>query len=41
VVVAAIPAPGYVAVVATPVAGARLGRRADKRYAGLRVLAKD
>jgi hypothetical protein len=41
VVMAAIPALGYVAAVATPVAGARLGRRADKRYAGLRVLAKD
>ena len=40
-VLAAIPALGYVAAVATPVAGARLGRRADKRYAGLRVLAKD
>jgi hypothetical protein len=38
---AAIPALGYVAAVATPIAGARLGRRADKRYAGLRVLAKD
>jgi hypothetical protein len=40
-VLAAIPALGYVAAVATPVAGARLGRRADQRYAGLRVLAKD
>jgi hypothetical protein len=40
-VLAAIPALGYVAAVATPIAGARLGRRADKRYAGLRVLAKD
>jgi hypothetical protein len=40
-VLAVIPALGYVAAVATPIAGARLGRRADKRYAGLRVLAKD
>jgi len=40
-VLAVIPALGYVTAVATPVAGARLGRRADKRYAGLRVLAKD
>jgi hypothetical protein len=40
-VLAAIPALGYVSAVATPVAGARLSRRADKRYAGLRVLAKD
>jgi hypothetical protein len=40
-VLAAIPLLGYVSAVATPVAGARLGRRADKRYAGLRVLAKD
>jgi hypothetical protein len=40
-VLAAIPLLGYLSAVATPVAGARLGRRADKRYAGLRVLAKD
>lgn len=40
-VLAAVPALGYVAAVSTPVAGARLGRRADSRYAGLRVLAKD
>jgi hypothetical protein len=40
-VLAAIPALGYIAAVATPVAGARLGRRAEARYAGLRVLAKD
>jgi hypothetical protein len=40
-VLAAIPALGYLSAVATPIAGARLGRRADKRYAGLRVLAKD
>ncbi|HET9213454.1 MAG TPA: hypothetical protein VFN93_01775 [Gaiellaceae bacterium] len=38
---AAIPALGYVAAVSTPVAAARLGRRAGSRYAGLRVLAKD
>src|SRR5687768_1095141 len=40
-VLAALPALGYLAAVATPVAGARLGRRAGSRYAGLRVLAKD
>jgi glycerol-3-phosphate acyltransferase PlsY len=41
VVLAAIPLLGYVAVVATPVAGARLNRRAEARHAGLRILAKD
>jgi hypothetical protein len=41
VVAAAIPLLGYVAVAATPVAGARLSRRADARHAGLRILAKD
>ncbi len=41
VVLAPIPALGYLAVVAVPVAGARLGRRAESRHAGLRVLAKD
>jgi hypothetical protein len=41
VVAAAIPLLGYVAVVATPVAGARLNRRAESRHAGLRILAKD
>jgi hypothetical protein len=41
VVLAAIPLLGYVAVVATPVAGARLNRRAESRHAGLRILAKD
>jgi hypothetical protein len=41
VVLTALPALGYVAAVAVPVAGARLGRRAESRYAGLRVLAKD
>jgi hypothetical protein len=41
VVLAVVPALGYLAVVAVPVVGARLGHRADRRYAGLRVLAKD
>ncbi len=41
VVAAAIPLLGYVAVVATPLVGARLTRRADSRHAGLRILAKD
>ena len=41
VVFAAIPLLGYLAVVLTPVAGARLSRRADERHAGLRILAKD
>ena len=41
VVAAAIPLLGYVAVVATPIAGARLNRRAESRHAGLRILAKD
>jgi hypothetical protein len=40
-VLAAIPLLGYLAVIAAPVAGARLGRRADSRHAGLRILAKD
>jgi len=40
-VLAAIPLLGYVAVVAAPVAGARLNRRAESRHAGLRILAKD
>jgi hypothetical protein len=39
--IALIPLLGYVLVVAVPLAAARLGRRADARYAGLRVLAKD
>ncbi|MGH3005973.1 MAG: hypothetical protein ACRDOS_08775, partial [Gaiellaceae bacterium] len=38
---AAVPAAGYLAAVVAPVAGARLGRRAASRYAGLRVLARD
>ena len=41
VVAAAVPLLGYAAVVATPFAGARLGRRAESRHAGLRILAKD
>jgi hypothetical protein len=41
VVLAAIPLLGYLAVVLTPLAGARLSRRADARHAGLRILAKD
>ena len=41
VVLAAVPALGYLAAAAAPVAGARLGRRAGSRYAGLRVLARD
>jgi hypothetical protein len=40
-VLAVVPLLGYLAVVAVPAAGARLGRRAGSRYAGLRVLAKD
>jgi hypothetical protein len=39
--IALVPLLGYVLVVAVPLAGARLGSRADARYAGLRVLAKD
>lgn len=38
---ALVPVLGYVLVAATPLAGLRLRRRADSRYAGLRVLAKD
>ena len=39
--VAFIPAAGYVAVLAAPLLGWRLRRRAAGRYAGLRVLARD
>jgi hypothetical protein len=39
--IALVPVLGYLLVVAVPLAGARLGRRAEARYAGLRVLAKD
>jgi hypothetical protein len=38
---AAVPAGGYVLAVSSPLVGQRLGRRADSRYAGLRILAKD
>jgi hypothetical protein len=41
VVLTALPALGYLAAVAVPFAGARLGRKAGSRHAGLRVLAKD
>jgi len=41
VVLAAIPLLGYLAVVAVPMAGTRLNRRAESRHAGLRILAKD
>ena len=40
-VVAFIPAAGYLAVLAAPLLGWRLRRRATGRYAGLRVLARD
>jgi hypothetical protein len=39
--IALVPLLGYALVVVVPLAGARLGRRADARYAGLRILAKD
>jgi hypothetical protein len=39
--IALVPLLGYALVLLVPLAGARLGRRADTRYAGLRVLAKD
>jgi hypothetical protein len=38
---AVVPALGYVEAVAAPLLGQRLSRRADSRYAGLRILAKD
>jgi hypothetical protein len=38
---AAVPAAGYLLAVTAPLAGARLGRRAGSRFAGLRILAKD
>jgi hypothetical protein len=40
-VLAFVPALGYALTLLAPLAGARLGRRAGSRYAGLRVLAKD
>jgi hypothetical protein len=39
--VALVPALGYVLPALAPVAGGRLGRRAESRYAGLRILARD
>jgi hypothetical protein len=39
--VALMPALGYVLPVLVPIAGGRLGRRAESRYAGLRILARD
>jgi hypothetical protein len=38
---AAIPLVGFAEAALAPVLGTRLGRRAETRYAGLRVLAKD
>ena len=38
---AAVPLAGFAEAILAPVLGARLGRRADTRHAGLRVLAKD
>jgi hypothetical protein len=38
---AAVPAAGYLLALAAPAVGARLGRRAASRYAGLRILARD
>ena len=40
-VLAVVPALGYLVVLAAPLLGQRLGRRAGSRYAGLRILAKD
>jgi phosphoglycerol transferase MdoB-like AlkP superfamily enzyme len=39
--IAFVPALGYALAVGAPIAGVRLGRRANSRFAGLRVLAKD
>jgi len=36
-----VPLLGYLETLIAPLAGRRLARRADSRYAGLRVLAKD
>ena len=41
VALAAVPFAGYLEVLAAPVVGQRLSRRAASRYAGLRVLARD
>jgi hypothetical protein len=38
---AVIPVAGFVEALLAPLLGARLGRRAASRYAGLRVLARD
>jgi hypothetical protein len=38
---AVLPAVGYLLAASVPFAGARLGRRASSRFAGLRVLARD
>jgi hypothetical protein len=38
---AAVPLVGFAEAALAPVLGARLGRRAEQRYAGLRVLARD
>lgn len=38
---ALVPALGYVLPALVAVAGGRLGRRAESRYAGLRILARD
>lgn len=40
-VLALVPIVGYVEAVTLPVLGARLRRRADGRYQGLRILARD
>ena len=40
-VLAFVPFLGYVEAVTAPIVGGRLRRRADSKYAGLRVLAKD
>jgi hypothetical protein len=41
VILAVVPALGYLLVLAAPLLGQRLGRRAGSRHAGLRILAKD
>ena len=40
-VLALVPVLGYLEALLSPIVGARLRRRADQRYAGLRILAKD
>ncbi len=39
--IALVPLLGYLEALLAPLLGARLRRRADQRYAGLRILAKD